>query len=241
MTSILSRPLFVILGLAYMVSMTSSASGEVLFQKDFTQVEESSKSDLSGMEFWTGEPQNSWGKISIEPLPSGVTDSPKRALNFCTNSTNPTASDGSRFCPLTIIKTPGFGLDGKMKTAVYALRFLVPINGKYRADLHFGGNWDSNATILVLDSDNLNAMEKGTPTKLAAYVTNAWQELRVEFDTPGKTYSVFLNGTQVANGVPWNNPKLTSIDSLEIVPGGIAVEKDATPVFYIEKIDISWK
>jgi hypothetical protein len=222
------------------VSVASSALGGVIFEKDFTQAEQNAKSDLSGMDFWTGDPVGSWGKISIDPLPADALDSPKTALTFYTNSTNPAPGDGSKFAPLTTIKTPGFGASDKTKVATYKLRFMVPgIEGKYRADLHFGGNWGSNGTILVLDTNNLNAMEHDTPTKLAEYSTKAWQDLQVDFDFAAKTYTVTFNGVKVGNAIPWNDPKLNSLESMDILPGLMAVSKDLTPVFYVEKIVIS--
>ena len=226
---------------ASMLSLGSLAFGEVIFQKDFTLPGETTQSDLSGMRFWSGAPVNTWGEILIEPLPSGVVDSPKKALSVFTNSTNPQAPDGSRFAPSIVIKTPGFGAGGQTKTAVYSLRFLIPIDQKYRADIHFGGSWDSNATILMLGSNNLKALIRGTPTSVGEYVANVWQELRVEFDCENKSYSIFLNGKTLAEGLPWNNPKLSSIESLGIFPGEMPVDQDRTAVFYIEKIEISGK
>ena len=216
----------------------SPAFGGEIFQKDFTQ-NAISKSDLSGIEMWTGAPVESWGKVMVDSLPSGVDGSPQKALTITTNVNNPPAPDGSKFCPSITVKTPKCGSGGDKKTAVFLLRFMVPVDGPYRADIHFGGNWGSNATVLVLNKNDINAMTKDTPTKLATYDANAWQELRLEFDCTNKTFSVSHNGNQVANGIPWNDPKLNSVDSLEIVAGGMPVPKDGTPVLYLQKIDIS--
>jgi len=225
---------------ASLFSLAASAFGDAIFQKDFTAPAESPQSDLSGMLVWTGSPVHSWGDITVEALPAGVADSPKKALTVFTNSTNPAAPDGSRFCPSIDIKTPGLGADAKTKTVVYLFRYLVPIDGKYRTDFHFGGSWNSNAAILVLASGKVTAMANSTPVAVGEYTPKVWQELRVEFDCAGKTYSIFLDGNKAANAMPWNNPNLPSIDYIKIVAGAMPVDAK-TPVFYLEKIDISGK
>ena len=239
MKTILRPSAFALLCAAFTLSLTSSGLAGVVVQKDFTRAEGGVQSDLSEMSFWTGDPVNSWGEIALEALPAGMADSPKNALKVVTNPAAPAAPDGSKFAPLIEFKTPGFGSAENTKKAVYLLRFFVPVDGNYRTDIHFGGNWDSNAAILVLGKNTINAMEQGTPTKVCDYSPMAWQDLQVEFDCVGKTYSIFMNGKKAANAVPWNNPKLSSIESLSIIAGAMPVERDRTPVLYIEKIDIS--
>ncbi len=240
--NILLRPfIYLLLCGSLTLSFASFAHGGEVFQKDFVQTGGGAQSDLSGVEMWTGDPADSWGKITLEPLPSGVEGSPTKALTVVTNASNPSAPDGSKFCPSITVKTPGCGSGGEKKTAVFFLRFFIPISGTYRTDIHFGGSWDSNATILVLNEHALNAMIQGTPTKIADSTPNTWQELRVEFDCTNKTFSVFQNGTQVANGMPWNDQKLGSVDSLVIVAGAMPVQNDGTPVFYLQKFDASEK
>jgi hypothetical protein len=241
--SIISRSFITYLTLCggLTLAFDSVAFGGEIFQKDFSQAADSVQADISGMEMWTGDPLDSWGKITLEALPAGVDGSPKKALTVATNSTSPNAPDGSKFCPSITVKTPGCGPKGEKKTAVFLLRFLVPIDGAYRTDIHFGGNWESNATILVLNGHDLNAMVQGTPTKMASYAPNTWQELQVEFDCANKTFSILQNGTRVANGIPWNDHKLDSVDSLVIVAGAMPVQKDGTPVFYLQKVDVSEK
>ncbi len=68
--------------------------------------------------------------------------------------------------------------------------------------------------------------------KVGSYTPKAWQELKVEFDCAAKTYSVFLNGKQIANSLPWNDPKLDSVASLQIVAGAMRwISVDPGPLF----------
>lgn len=203
-----------------------AAPASDLLTRDFT----AGSYDPSGLLLWTGPTQDAWGKIATGPLPESIRP-PGEALVFRSNSAAPKGYASS-----LSVKVPPPSGDAKIRR--FRLRFLVPVAGDYRVDLHYGGNWDSSAAIIVLENGAVGAWNPAKGIKAGLYDIDKWNDLVLEFDPAAKTYSVSLNGVRTANGLPWNDPKLASVNDFQIVGDIERTTTDDMPTLYVASLGI---
>ncbi len=211
-----------------LLALAAAAPAADLFSRDFA----SGAYDPAGLLLWTGPTQDAWGRIATGDVPESLRP-PGQALVFRSNTAAP------KNCAVTFSAKIPPSPSAEPKVRRFRIRFLVPIVGQYRVDLHFGGNWDSNAAILVLDSGFLNVWNPAKGFKAGPYEIEKWNDLLVEFDPAAKTYAVSLNGAALANGLPWNDPKLAAVNDFLIVGDIGRTTADDTPTLYLASLSVS--
>lgn len=184
--------------------------------------------NLGDLNIWTGPTTDAWGRIAQGPVPEAQ-QPPERALVFYSSGTKP-----ANFASSVKMNVPA----NAAKQLRFRIKFMVPVAGEYRVDLHFGGNWGSNAAIVVLQNGGINAWSPSGSQGVGEYGVGKWHELVVATDAEKKTCSLALDGRDCASGLPWNDPKLEVVRDLEIVADITHRDADGTPTLYVASIKV---
>ncbi len=216
--------------------VTNPARAEKYAEADFSDQTPGPLAATATLQPWVGPPAAGVrGRIEIAAPPVVTPGAPnlKTVLVFYSSgeAASPTATP-----PLLNVKVPGFGTAGTKGSCL--IRFLIPEAGDGQTLFHLGGIWKGNAGDLLLKKGHVFLVTGKTNLEVGLYAVDKWCELRADFDFVQKTFSLFLNGEQIGNALPWNDPKAQAIELMGITSNVQAVAA-GTPVLCLQKIEVS--
>lgn len=176
--------------------------------------------------------QNEWGTIEVGTAPSG-TNAPAGAFIFKDKTDGPAQGVALR------VKVPDFSKTAT--TGTITIRMMIPVEPPYRAIFFFGEDWKKSATVILFHQRQISAYggDKAPLEKLGNYAVDQWHELKVEFNFPKQTYSVYWDGEKSGDERPWTNKELNTVKSLTLFADDAPIDHNGEPVLYISQIKIT--